>query len=346
MWLMNILVFVAVLSVLIITHELGHFIAARMSGIKVEEFSIGFGPAIFRKKIKDTQFLISSIPLGGYVKMLGDDRNSCKGTGDEFFSKPLGVRARVIFAGPFANYIFSFIIIWMIFTMGVPQPTTTVGMVFKGMAADTAGIKKGDKIIEVNGKSIKDWSDLQKAVYHCKNAISLSVLRGNKKMNFSIVPKEESVKDIFGRSIKRRLIGINPTSTIVKYNFPTAFLKGAEYTWRLTSITLKGFYYIITGAIPLRKSVAGPVKLFEITSDVYKQGIISLMSLVSLIGISLAIINLFPIPVLDGGHLFFIGLEKVRGKPLSDKTEAVLTKIGIAIISLITIFAFYNDIVH
>ncbi|OPX30329.1 MAG: RIP metalloprotease RseP [Candidatus Omnitrophica bacterium 4484_171] len=344
MWLINILVFTAILSVLIITHELGHFIAARMSGIRVEKFSIGFGPVIFKKEIKGTQFLVSVVPLGGYVKMSGDERDACKGKEHEFFSKPLGVRAKVIFFGPLANYVFSFLLIWVLFIMGMPEYNTTVGTVVKGTPAEAAGLKEQDKIIRINGKKINRWEALQKAISTSRGDIIVSVLRNGKEMNFTITPKVEPLKDIFGRSIERRMIGVSPGATMVKYNFFTAFFKGTKYTIRLTFMILKGFYYMVTGAIPLSKSVAGPIKLFEMTSSVFKQGIMALMSLVSFIGISLAIINLFPIPVLDGGHLFLIGLEKIRKKPLSDKMEAALTRIGIAIISLIMFFVFYNDI--
>jgi len=344
MWLINVLVFTGILSILIITHELGHFIAARMSGIKVEKFSIGFGPVIFRKKTENTEFLICAVPLGGYVKMSGDEKDSCGGKGYEFFSKPLGIRAKVILSGPLSNYIFSFLIIWVLFMMGMPKVNTTVSRVVKDTPAQAAGLKKGDKIIKINKKSMKRWEDLQKAVYASKGDIIVSALRGNKEMDFTIMPKVESLKDVFGRSIERRMIGISPGVTMVKYNFFTAFFEGAKYTINLTFMIFKGFYYMITGAIPLSKSVAGPIKLFEITSDVFKQGATALMNLISFIGISLAIVNLFPIPVLDGGHLFLIGLEKIRNKPLSDRAEAVLTKIGIAIISLLMFFVFYNDI--
>ena len=344
MWLINILVFAAILSVLIITHEFGHFIAARMSGIRVEKFSIGFGPVIFKREIRGTQFLVSAVPLGGYVKMSGDERNACEGKGHEFFSKPLGVRAKVIFFGPLANYIFSFLLIWVLFMMGMPEYTTTVGAVVKGMPAEAAGLKEKDKIIRIDGKTIRRWEDLQKAIYTSKGDIAVSILRNDREMNFTITPKVKPLKDIFGRNIERRIIGVSPGATIVRYNFLTAFLKGARYTIHLTLMIFKGFYYMVTGAIPLSKSVAGPIKLFEMTSSVFKQGVMALMNLISFIGISLAIINLFPIPVLDGGHLFLIGLEKVRKRPLSDKAEAVLTRIGIAIISLIMFFVFYNDI--
>jgi len=344
MWLVNALVFAGVLSILIVTHELGHFIAARMSGIRVEKFSIGFGPVILSKEIRGTQFIVSAVPLGGYVKMSGEERNSCEGKSYEFFSKPLGVRARVIFSGPLSNYIFSFLIIWALFTMGMPKLNTTISAIVKGMPAEVAGIKKGDTIIAVNKKKIKGWKDLQKAVYSSRGSIVVSVLRGKEKIDFRMMPKVESLKDIFGRNIERRMIGIVPGVVMVKYNFFTAFFEGAKYTVHLTFMILKGFYYMVTGAVPLSKSVAGPIKLFTITASVFKQGIMALMNLVSFIGISLAIVNLFPIPVLDGGHLLFIGLEKVRGKALSDRTEAILTKIGITILSLIMLFVFYNDI--
>ncbi len=346
MWLIDILIFLGVLSVLIISHEFGHFIVARRNGIKVEKFSIGFGPVVFKVKRRDTIFSICAIPLGGYVKLAGEDRASCRGREDEFFSKPPGIRAKVIFAGPLFNYFLSFVILWFLFIVGMPSLDTTVNEVVKNMPAHIGGIEKGDKIIEVNNREIKTWDDLRQEIGNSQGKIRITVLRKDRYLQFEMLPKETETKDIFGRTIKSRKIGVYPSIITKRYNPLLALVKGAGYTLKLTFLIVKGFYYTFTGTLPIKEAVAGPVRLFEITSNVAQQGVIALLNLVSLIGISLAIINLFPIPILDGGHLFLILLEKLRRRPLSEKAESILTNIGIVIISAIMFFVFYNDIIN
>ncbi len=344
MWLIDALIFIAILSILIVSHEFGHFIAARRSGIKVEKFAIGFGPVIFKMKRKDTLFLICAIPLGGFVKLAGEDRNSCSGREDEFFSKPAWVRAKVILAGPLFNYFLSFIVLWVAFMIGMPTFDTTLEGVIDDMPAKQVGLKKGDRVVQVNNHKIKSWDDLRSEIIHSEGKIDITVIRDGETLRFKVMPEETDSKDIFGRSVKRRKIGVYPSVVIKRYNPVIALMKGVERTVKLTFLIIKGFYYTFTGVLPIREAVAGPVKLFEITSDVAHRGFVALLNLVSLLGVSLAIVNLFPIPVLDGGHTFLILLEKIRKRPVSEKTEDILTRIGIAIISVIMIFVIYNDI--
>ena len=346
---MSLLIFVAILSILIISHEFGHFIAARWAGIKVEQFAIGFGPAVFKRKIKETDFLICAVPLGGYIRMAGDDRNKCKGTPEEFFSKPVGIRAKVVFFGPFFNIVLSLLIFWFIFMTGFPVTQSIVGKVLKDYPAQKAGIKEGDKIIEINAQRVENWRDVVRIIHNAKEGkVKVTLKRADKIIHLSIAPVEKQVKDIFGKKTVIKLIGIGPSSEvkIVRFGIVESFLKSFQRTAEVVFLTLKGFFMIIVGAVPVREAISGPLGIYYITSQVVKIGWYAVLNLAATLSLSLGLINLFPLPVLDGGHLFLFGLEKIRKKPLSDKTESVLTNIGITVIVILMLFVFYNDIVR
>ncbi len=349
MWIINIFIFLSVLSVLIITHEFGHFIAARLSGIRVDKFSIGFGPVIFHRKGRQTEFLISLIPLGGYVKLAGEQREEVKGKDDEFLNKPVGLRAGVILAGPLFNYLFSFIIIWVLFISGIPSLDSVVGGVIPGTPAEEAGLKKNDRIVAINGEKIEDWAMMQRVIRKSSGEpLELTILRNGKKLTINVVPQMREVKDIFGKNRRVPLIGIKSAMVIktIRCNPFVAFYRAGVRIFSLTWMIIEGLYYTIVGVVPLRESLAGPIEIFRMTSVAAQSGFKDLLNFVSLIGISLTIVNLFPIPVLDGGHLFFLLLEKIRGRPLGEKAEEVLTRIGMAIIGVLIFFVFYNDIMR
>jgi regulator of sigma E protease len=346
MWLLNTLIFIALLSTLIVVHEFGHFFAARISGIVVERFAIGFGPIIFRKKLKQTLFLICAVPFGGYVKLKGDSRDESKGEPDEFLSKSLGVKARVVFFGPLANYFFSFLLLCFLFMVGMPYLDSVIGEVTQDSPAQIAGLQDQDRIVEINGAGVDDWRSLQHLVRSSSGPIDLLVLRDQEQMEFTIKPETKRIEDVFGKERLFPVIGVRPAYKvkIAKYNLFGSFYRAGERLIELTTLIVKGFYYIFTGAIPVKDSLAGPIELYRITSYTAKEGLTSLLSLMSVIGVSLALVNLFPIPVLDGGHLFIFLIEKLRKKPLAEKTENIVTRIGIAMIGALMFFVIYNDI--
>ncbi|MCM8823830.1 MAG: RIP metalloprotease RseP [Candidatus Omnitrophica bacterium] len=348
MQLIDIIIFILVLSGLIIVHEFGHFITARLNHIRVDEFAIGFGKPIFRKKFKETFFLICMIPLGGYVKLAGDDRYRFKGGNDEFLSKPAGIRARVVIAGPLFNYLFSFIIFWFIFIIGMPYLDNVIGGVMDNSPAQRIGLKAGDRVLEVNGRKVNTWTDIQGFIRKSKDDIELIILRGDERLNFKIKPEYKEIKDIFGREKSLPIIGIKSSMEIkeVKENFFVAFIKAFNRTVELTIFIFQGLYYTIVGVIPFKESLAGPITIFKLTSSTAKEGVVALLHLVGVIGISLSIVNLFPIPVLDGGYLPLLFLEKIRKKPLSEKAEYILTRLGMVLIGVLVILAFYSDILR
>lgn len=344
---MSVLITIIIFSILIIVHEFGHFIAARCLGIKVEKFAIGFGPVLLKWRSKETDFLVCAFPLGGYIKLAGDSRLECKGRDYEFLSKAPGIKMLVVLAGPVFNYFLAFIIFCIIAFIGFPYQDTIVGSVLEGYPAEASGLKEGDKILEVNGVKVSDWPQMTKAIRKSRDDISLKLERNGKNIFLDVSLREKEVIDDFGIKKMAPIIGISPSPNIkiVKYGFPKALIKGAESLFSLTYKVIKGLMYMITGSISFKEGAGGPIAIFYITSEFVKIGFIAVLQLMAALNISLAIINLFPVPVLDGGHLLFFVLEKIRKKSLSEKVEGVLSRMGFALIGVLIVFVFYNDIV-
>jgi regulator of sigma E protease len=345
---LSIIYFLIVLSVLVIIHEFGHFIVAKKIGVRVEKFSFGFGPKIFSVKKGETEYLISAIPLGGYVKMAGDEPGEgLTGKSFEFLSRKIWERACVIFAGPLLNYILAFLIFSVIFMFGSPTLTTEVGSLLNDYPAANSGIVVGDKVIKVDGKDVKYWEDMTVLIHnHLEGDIELTVERNNNIRNFHIKPVIREMKDIFGKTNKIALLGIAPSQKIenVKYGFFESFGMGFKKLIDLTAITYRALWSIVTGKLSLKESMTGPIGIFIITGKAAQMGLIYLVHLMGLLSASLAIFNLLPLPVLDGGHILFLIIEKVRGKPLSLKSQEVIANIGMAFLILLTLFIFYSDI--
>ncbi len=435
----NFLIIAAVFSLLIIAHEFGHFIVARLFGVRVTDFAIGFGPALFKKKIKETNFLLCVIPLGGYVKMAGDSRAESRGHKDEFFSKPPGIRSLIVGAGALFNYALAFIVLVTIVTIGFPVQDAVVGAVRKGSPAKEAGIRADDKIISVNNKKVESWSELQDNIFKSEDSVELVISREGEKIRLEVGLERGEALDRLGRAVEVSRIGITPYGPLVgkvlegypayeagietgdkileingkeivswedvveeikeaeesvalklkregevfaltvpvkkekqpgletdsqeyvsvigiqpytrdkvlKYPFPFSLGRGAGMLFRTTALSLKGIWHLIADpSLSFRESVAGPIYISYMITRTAEMGIIALLHLVALLNIFLFIINLFPIPVLDGGHLLFFGIEKLRKKPLSQKSEEMFTRIGFALIIVLVFFVFYNDIVR
>ena len=291
------IVFIIILSVLIIVHEYGHYLAARRAGIKVEKFSIGFGPPLIKIKGKETEFIVSAIPLGGYVKMAGDSRTECEGKDYEFFSKPVGVRVRVVFFGPLFNYLLAIVVFWVAFMIGFPSPDTYVGQILEGYPAQYSGIKVGDKILSVNGKEVDNWMEVTEFISGSENDVDLVVLRDGKVRNLNIVPRKEETKDIFGNPVERKLVGIAASDKvkIIRAGPIAALYKGVERTIALTFLIIKGFVYTILGRLPAKEAIAGPIGIYFITSKAAQIGLVAVLSLMGSISVSLTIINLIPL---------------------------------------------------
>lgn len=337
-YIMPILIF----SVLIIIHELGHFLAARRAGVKVEKFAIGFGPAIFKRMVRETEFLICIFPIGGYVKMAGDSRAESKGKKNEFFAKSAAARIGIVFAGPLANYLLAFIILWFFAFLGFPSSQPVIGEALAGFPAEAAGLLPGDRIVEVSGSKVISWNQMAEVIHKAEKRVNLKIERGGKVFHITAPLRQEEFTNELGRAEKMSVIGISPE--LIRYNPFRSFFEGGKTLVLQTANFLRVFYAIITGAVPFKKAAMGPLGIYFLSSAVAKAGILAVLNLISLLSLSLAIINLFPIPVLDGGHILFFLIEKIRGKEISQKTENFLVNAGVVALSIIFIFVLYNDI--
>ncbi len=347
--MLSTIAFVFVLGVLVLVHELGHFLVAKLLKVRVETFSFGFGKKLLSLKRADTEYCISLIPLGGYVKLAGDNPEEKREEKEwEFLSKSVEARAAIVLAGPVFNYIIAFIFFSLIFLVGYPSKTSKIGEVKENYPAKESGLQKDDRVISIDGKEVKLWDDLS-ALIHSKvsgGAVNLQIQRQGRLLNVAVVPKIEEVNTIFGEKSKIGLIGIGPSeeTQIVRYSLPQAMYQGANRVIILTKMTYFALYKMAVGKMSVRDSLAGPVVIFQITGEAAKSGFIYVLQIMAALSVSLAIINLFPVPVLDGGHLLFLILEKIKGKPVSIKAQEIAARVGFSMLMVLMCFVFYNDL--
>jgi len=348
--MLSLITFFLVLGVLILIHEFGHFIAAKKVGVKVEEFSLGFGPKLLGRKKGDSEYMIKAIPLGGYVKLAGDNQEEYKGNPDEYLSKKPSQRAAIIFSGPLLNYIMGFIFFWFIFFTGYPTLTTKIGGLLDGYGAKEANLLIGDKIIGIDEKPVSTWEDMQ-IIIHSKKApsvVRLSILRDNKKYTIDVKVKEGQVDDQLGQKRSIGLLGITPSGEFIKirHGLIESLYLSAKKTWTITAMTYTALWRMITGKMSARDSMTGPLGIFYMTSQVAQIGPIAVLHFIAVLSLSLAIFNLLPFPVLDGGHILFLIIEKIRGRYLSLKAERIVTRIGMTVLLSVVLLVTYNDILR
>lgn len=346
--MLPLITFAAVLTVLILIHELGHFIFAKRAGVRVEVFSLGFGKKLFGIKRKGTEYRISGIPFGGYVKMAGEMpyEGARKGAPDEFMSRPVSARAAILAAGPGFNYLLGILLFMFIFMTGNPQVTSLVGGVMDGYPAKEAGIIEGDRIVELNGKEVFYWEEVLSVVHKAtQGSVAVKIKRQEREFTYALTPNVKEFKNVFGQKVRIGLLGITPSGEIkyVRYPVHKAAYMALDKTLSLTWMTCLSLWRMMTGAMSFKDSVAGPIGIFVVTSKAAYAGFVYVAGLVAVLSISLAIFNLLPIPVLDGGHLFFLIVEKIRGKVVSEKIYERLTHIGMAFLVTLMAFVIYND---
>ena len=345
---MNLLIFFIILSILIVVHEFGHFIAAKKSKIRVEVFSLGFGKKLFSRKLKDTEYMISALPFGGYIKMAGDNTQEAKGAVDEFLSASLLKRFCVIFFGPLFNYLLGIVFFWIVFVIGFVQLPTTVDTVCDNSGAKAAGIIAGDRITSVEGSSVQYWDDLVRQVYRnrSRDIVWVGVDRAGQPLSFAVHLKYTQMTETGPKA--RVGLGVTACSNkaiVVKTNVAQALVLSAKHTYDLTVLTYQALWSMVTGSLSVKDSVTGPLGMFVITDKVIKLGIAAVLNFVAILSISLGIFNLLPLPALDGGHLVLLLVEKIRGKPLSKKADEVLNQIGFGFLILAAVLVFFNDLV-
>lgn len=340
---------VLLIGFLIFIHELGHFIFAKLGGVKVLKFSLGFGPKLIGKKIGETEYQLSAIPLGGYVKMLGEEPDDELDEAEKkrsYKNQPILKRAAIVVAGPCFNFLTAIVIFFFVFIFGVPVLMPIIGEVMDDSPAARAMLQKGDKILEINGKSVEKWTDMTDIIHGSANKpLSIKIQRDLNVITISAIPESKKIKDIFGEEKEIGLIGVKPSGEIftVSEDVFTSAKNAVVRTWEVTSLTVIGIIKLIQRIIPA-DTIGGPIMIFSLAEKQAEAGALSFFTFAAIISINLAVLNLLPIPVLDGGHLLFMAIEAVRRKPLSEKTIMTAHRIGWIFLLSLMIFAVYNDI--
>ena len=445
----TIISFVIVIGILILIHELGHFFVARWTGVGVERFSIGFGPVLLRWRGKETEYCLSAVPMGGYVKMLGEESPLEGGTGalpydpkKAFALKPLWARFLIVFAGPGMNFVLAAVIVAIVLsTAGRPVWPPAAGRVTEGGPAATAGLRSGDVITAVSGKSVAYWEDVDRAVAASDGKpLELAVKRGDATQTMTVTPQKTTIQDPILREAKTawdigagpqsvpQISSVNPGSpaevaglqpgdvvvsvggrrvftaedlvqtirsrprqalpveieregrrltltvtpnaeeektptgetvqvgriqagigskavTFVAYDPLRAVWHGITWTKDMTVVTVKGFWKLVVGTID-RSNIGGPIQIASMAGQQAREGLAPLAMFTAIISVNLAVLNLLPVPMLDGGHLFFFIVEAVLGRPLSLRKREAAQQLGFVLLMLLMVYALYNDIVR
>ncbi|MBF0398233.1 MAG: RIP metalloprotease RseP [Desulfobacterales bacterium] len=346
----SIIAFIIVLGVLIFFHELGHFLVAKLFGVGVEIFSLGFGPRIFGKKVDRTDYRLSAIPLGGYVKMVGEEPDEVLPEEDIPFSfnhKHVLKRALIVAAGPFFNLVLAILIFFTIFQIyGLPIIKPVVGKVEDGGPAFKAGIKKGDFIVSIDDLPVNTWDDMAKLISKSNGkSLKFTLKREGELKNISITPEVISTKNLFNETVNRYVVKITSSGdSITKdLNIIEAFTESIKQAYNISELTLISIVKLVQGIIP-SKTIGGPIFIAQMAGEQAKVGIANLAFFIALISINLAILNFLPIPVLDGGHIFFFLIEAVIRKPVNLKVREIAQQVGMVLLFLLMVYAFYNDI--
>ena len=336
--MLTILAAIFVFGVLVTVHEFGHFITAKLTGMRVDEFAIGFGPKIYQRKEGDTVYSLRAIPLGGYNKIAGMDPDDPVEP-DSFKSKSIPARMLVILAGALMNFILPVILFTGIFMaegMDMPVDEPVLGTVVEEKAAYNAGLQAGDRILTINGTKMNTWNDVVSTLQaNGEKKVQLTAQRGGAVYTYTMMPE-------YNKELGRPLIGISPKFENVQPGFLEAVQFGFGYTKYIITAMLDGLQKIVTGRAPAE--VAGPIGVAQMAGQVAEKGILPLISFVAFLSINLGVINLLPLPALDGGHVVLLVLEGLRGKPLGKKAMTNIQTVGIALILALTVFSTFKDI--
>ena len=357
--------FLFVLTIVVFFHELGHFLIARWAGVKVLTFSLGFGPELagFNDRF-GTRWKISAVPLGGYVKFFGDESEASTPSSEtlsnmteeeragSFHHKDVGRRAAIVAAGPIANFLLAIVIFTCLFTFfGKPSTTARVDKIEASSAAAAAGFQVGDIVTAIDKQVIGSFSDMQRIVsIHAGEPLTFTIKRGDSTLQLQGTPEFKEVKDPFGNAHRLGVLGITRQTsagdvTTERVDPATALWLGVKETWFVVDRTLAYIGGVFTGR-EAADQVGGPLRIAQISGQVATIGLAALVHLAAVLSISIGLLNLFPVPLLDGGHLLFYAVEAVRGRPLSDRAQEMGFRIGLGLVLMLMVFATYNDILH
>jgi regulator of sigma E protease len=352
----SLLSFIVVLGVLVFVHEFGHFLFAKLFGVKVLKFSLGFGNKVVGRKWGETEYLISAFPLGGYVKMFGEVQGEGEITEEEkprsFSHKPVWQRFGIVAGGPVFNLLFAVVLFFgMFFFAGLPEPvdTTVIGQIGPASAAEKAGIKPGDRVLSINGKETASWEQVSEFIRESGGReVELLIERDGEQLTVKAVPAMDKIKNLFGEEVgERYMLGITRKDGVAykETTLPEALEAAFIQTWNLIYLTIMGIVKIIERVIPASE-LGGPIRIAELAGQQLEAGWLNLLYFMGLLSVNLGVLNLLPIPVLDGGHLVFLTIEGIRRRPVSNWAMEASQKVGIFLLAALMIFVFYNDILR
>lgn len=359
-----ILPFFFVLSVVVFFHEMGHFLVGRWCGVKVDAFSLGFGPEIFAfTDRKGTRWRLAALPLGGYVKFHGDANAASMSNAEQvatmsaeeravsFFSQKVWKRAAIVAAGPIANFILAIVIFGSVyFTYGKEVLAPRIESVRAGEAGELAGFQAGDLIVSIDGDAISNWNEMQRVVQKSGGVpLSFVVRRGTQELTLSAMPRQRDIDTPFGKH-RVGLLGVTASADaadwrIERYGLIESVKLASMETWFIAERTVSYVAGVFTGR-ETAEQISGPIRIAEISGAVAKVGIGALLSLAAILSVSVGLINLFPVPLLDGGHLMYYLVEALRGRPMSERAQELGFRVGIALVGALMLFATFNDVLH
>jgi regulator of sigma E protease len=345
----TLLSFAVALGILVFVHEFGHFIVAKRAGVKVLRFSIGFGPVLFAWRRGETEYALSAMPLGGYVKMLGegeDDEEARLEPERAFLGHPW--RAAIVAAGPAMNFVFAFLAYALLFVavgVDLPSKEPRVGGVSSGLPAEQAGLRPGDRVLAVSGVPIETWEQLSSAVMASKGErLQLLVDRGGARFTIDVTPALHDNRTIFGEAAGQVYrIGIENALELTRVGPLSAVGMAGQQTWTMSAMVVKGLVLMVQGRVPLRE-LGGPIAIARAAGQQARAGARAFLSMLAFLSINLAVLNLLPIPALDGGHLAFFAIEGVMRRPLHQRHREIAQHIGLLLLITLMVFVFYNDI--
>lgn len=357
--------FLFVLTVVVFFHELGHFLVARWCGVRVQAFSVGFGPELFgRTDRHGTRWKLSVIPLGGYVKFAGDEneasvpdqealaRMSAEERAGAFQTKSVSRRAAIVAAGPIANFLLAIAIFALLFGLfGRPEISPRVDAIQPDSAAQAAGLMEGDLVLAIDGQPIQTFAEMQRIVsVSAGEQLAMLVDRGGQQLTVEVTPQRREITDRFGNVQSIGLLGVSRSASqedvvVRRFGPVEAVVEGSRETWFVVTRTAGYLAGIVTGR-ESADQLGGPIRVAQISGQVATLGFAALLNLTAVLSVSIGLLNLLPIPMLDGGHLLFYAAEALRGKPLSERAQEYGFRIGIAIVLFLMVFATWNDVLH